>query len=319
MKSKITSFALVDLLVTAAVAVVLLSLGIPAVSRVHELSKRSVCALNLAGIGAAAKIYATSNKDQWMVPPFKQGAIDNLGIDYLAGNRVNEPPVEPGEVGNLRLYQTTSETPNSNTGSTAMSVTRAYWMLVRSGDVSVKQFICPSNLDDVPDHTEQIDLYYDFTGYRNISYGYQVPFGPRDTQPREGADVHKILAADKGPFYLASSGSYFDYAGEDGGPIQLDDPPKNWRRFNSLNHGGAFGEGQNVLYSDGQVSFVRIPAVGVDNDNIYTLMLNDWTTIYGRIHGDTPHESAAFNPYPGQNAFGPGGGRYSSTDSLIYP
>jgi len=193
-------------------------------------------------------------------------------------------------------------------------------MLVRSGDVTVKQFVCPSDAHDSPDPTVNVDLYYDFTGYFNISYGYQVPFGHRETQPREGADLGKIFAADKGPFYLVSDGVYFDYAGEDGGPIDLDDPPKNWRRFNAPSHGGyADSEGQNVLYSDGQVSFVRIPAVGIDNDNIYTLMVNDWSTIYGRIHGDTPHESASWNPYPGQNAFGCCVGRYSSTDTLIYP
>lgn len=319
-KGKLVAFALIDLLVTAAVTVVLLSLAVPTLSRARELSKRSVCSVNLAGIGAATKIYATSNKDQWMVPPFKQGAIDNEGIDYLAGVHVNIPPTDPGEVGNAREYQTTSETPNSNTGSTALSVTRAYWMLVRSGDVTVKQFICPSSLDDVPDPTEQIDLYYDFTRYRNISYGYQVPFGPSDTRPREGMDHRQIVAADKGPFYLLGSDPNFLTAGEDGGPIDLDDPPKNWRPLNSANHGGARNsDGQNALYGDGHASFVRIPASGIDNDNIYTLMLNDWSTIYGRIHGDTPHQSAAQNPYPGQNALGDGAGKYSSTDSLIYP
>ncbi len=317
MRSKSAAFALVDLLVTAAVAVVLLSLAVPTLSRARELSKRSVCGVNLAGIGAAAKVFAASNKEQWMVPPFKRGAIDNGGIDYVNDSHPGE---DPGDVGFDRYYPSTSETllcPYC--GSTEMSVTRAYWMLVRSGDVTVKQFICPSSLDDSPDPTGEIDHYYDFMGYRNISYGYQVPFGPQETQPREGADHRKVFAADKGPFY-APTNPQWDTAGEDGGRIDLDDPPKNWRPFNSPNHGGyANSDGQNALFSDGHVSFVRIPAVGVDDDNIYTLMIDDWGVLpFNRIHGYTPQE-APEAPYPGQEAFGPGVGRYSSTDSLIYP
>ncbi|MFH1107841.1 MAG: hypothetical protein V1790_01395 [Planctomycetota bacterium] len=324
MRARFCAFSLVDLLVTAAVAVLLVSIAVPTGARVRELSKRSVCGVNLMGIGAAAKVYAASNNDQWMIPPFKRGMIDNGGIDYLAGAAVHDPPIEPGEVGYERFRETTSESPICpNCGSTAMSTTQAYWMLVRSGDVTVKQFICPSNLDDVPDPTEQVDLYYDFTGYRNVSYGYQVPFGPSDTRPREGMDHRQIIAADKGPYYLwtpSTTNPNWDVG--QNGPITLDDWPKAWRPFNSSNHGGqGNGEGENALYGDGHASFVRIPAVGVDDDNIYTVIDGQgWGVVpYNRIHGDTPHQSPDVNPYPGQNALGVGAGKYATTDSLIYP
>jgi prepilin-type processing-associated H-X9-DG protein len=42
---------------------------------------------------------------------------------------------------------------------------------------------------------------------------------------------------------------------------------KDWQRYNSPNHGG---EGQNVLFVDGHVAFMKKPIVGVDYDNIYT-------------------------------------------------
>ena len=48
-------------------------------------------------------------------------------------------------------------------------------MLIRSGDVTPKQFICPSS-DDVPDDTQEIERYYDFQSIRTVSYGYQVPY-----------------------------------------------------------------------------------------------------------------------------------------------
>ncbi len=320
MKSKLKGFALVDLLMSVAVTIILLSLAVPTLSRVRELSKRSVCSVNLAGIGAAAKVYAASNKERWMVPPFKSTAIYDPGIDYI--NDANTHGVDSGSVGEIaeRRYQTTSETPNNPNGSTSMSVTRAYWMLVRSGEVAAKQFICPSSLDDFPDPTEDIDLYYDFTHYRNISYGYLVPFGPPDTRPREGMDSGHVVAADKGPFYQQTYAIEWDLAAEDG-DLDVNDSPKNWRRFNSSNHGGAGnGEGENALFADSHVSFIRIPASGIDNDNIYTLMDGDrWQDgMKGRIHGLTVHEASG-PPYPGQDALGSGPTLYSSTDSLIYP
>ena len=90
--------------------------------------------------------------------------------------------------------------------------------------------------------------------------------------------------------------------------------------LNGNGQASANGEGQNALFADGHATFVRIPASGIDGDNIYTLMTNDWGSTIGknRIHGDTPQE-ASDPPYPGQDAFGNGAGKYSSTDSLIYP
>jgi hypothetical protein len=72
-----------------------------------------------------------------------------------------------------------------------------------------------------------------------------------------------------------------------------------------------------VLFPDGYTEFVRIPAVGVDSDNIYTQMANQWSILpYNRIHGETPHERRPA-PYPGQNALGIR--IHATTDSLIFP
>lgn len=320
MKHKLKGFTLIELLVVIAIIALLISILLPSLSRARELSKRLVCSSNMKGIGTSAKIYANDNQEKWMIPPFKRSVIDNEGVQYMnEGNSINCPAVQQGEIGYDRQYQSTSETVDApNAGSSAVTVTRAYWMLVRSGDITVKQYICPSTGDD-EDMTENLDLYYDFTCFDNISYGYQVPFGPRDTTAREGMDNRQIVAADKGPFYSAAYNPQWEVGAR--GLIDLDDSPKTWRPFNSFNHGGqGNGEGQNCLYADGHSSFQRLPAVGIDNDNIYTLMMNDWSSIKGfnRIHGENPHVSPA-PPYPGQNAFGDGPGLYSSTDTLVYP
>ena len=321
MRKRLRAFTLIELLVVIAIIALLISILLPSLSRARELSKRLVCASNIKGIGTSAKIYANDNSEKWPIPPFSKRKIDNGGIEYLAPppGSLGDPLPEEGEVGFDRDYPTTSETVNAPTvASTAVSVTRAYWMLVRSGDVTVKQFICPSGGDEI-DETENLDLYYDFTGYYNISYGYQVPWGPRDTQPREGMDNRQVVAADKGPFYLDQEPANWNDFGANP-PLNLDDSPKEWRAFNSANHGGSGnGEGQNALFADGHVKFERTPAINIDSDNIYTLMEDRWDLIgSGRIHGATPHQ-APEPPYPGEDALGEGAGKHASTDSLIYP
>ena len=313
-------FSLVDLVAVAAVVSLVASVGVPSLFRASELSRRMVCSVNLKGIGTASKIYAASNDDRWMIPGFKASAIENGGINYLALAQVSQIPPAQGEVGFLRAEESESEDSNGAGGSSAVTVTRSFWMLVRSGAASPHLFVCPSASSDTVDPTVNTNLFFDFESYNNISYGLQVPFGPIATQPREGADARRVHAADKGPFYFQALVNW--NVGPNGKPVTVDDPPSFWRTLNSPNHGGAGnGEGQNVLFSDGSVSFERIPAVAADNDNIYTVMADDWTLAQGvnRIHGDSPHTSPEQNPYPGQEAIHPGPNGFSSTDTLLYP
>ncbi len=314
--------ALIDICATAVVLILLAAIATPALERARELSKRTVCAVNLKTLGGAGHVYADANKGQWMIPSFSNRAVFGTGaqgIDYLCKG---DGPDDLMCVGFERAQESRSETPLAPAaGSTAVTTTRAYWMLVRSGDVSVEQFVCPSSSVDSPDATEQIELYYDFTDYHNISYGYLVPFGPPDTKPRPGADNRVVLAADKGPYY---QNVLYDYmtAGPNGVPLQKEHAPMYWKPFNSRNHssGTSWSEGQNVLRADGNVEFLRKPLGGADSDNIYALMGENWDAqLFNLIHGYSPHQSPAYHPYPGKEAFGTGPNGYSTTDSLIYP
>lgn len=323
MRQRLKAFTLIELLVVIAIIALLISILLPSLSRARELSKRLVCASNIKGLGTSAKIYANDNNEKWMIPPFKRKAINLEGIDYLndtSGTPDWPSTADDGEVGNDREFQTTSETPQfPNIGSNALSTTRAYWMLVRSGNITVAQFICPSS-GEQSDQTQNLELYYDFMGYTHVSYGYQVPFGPRDTQPREGMDNRQILAADQGPYYIGSGNIEWSI-GSTGDDVTLNDSPRAWRRWNSPNHGGrSNGEGQNCLYADGHASFQRKPAAGIDSDNIYTQIDGgNWGSSInaGLIHGFSPHGEPP--PYPGQNALGTGVNDFASTDTLIYP
>ena len=170
---KLRGFALRDLLAVFGVAVAFIAFGVPTLAHRPHLNQREVCALNLKRIGTSCKIYANENQEFWPTPAFRRQAIDNEGIDYLAGDHVNDPAFEPGEVGYQREIESTSETPqNLDGGSTEVSVTRGFWLLVRLGYyINEEDFICPSSGDSVRevDLLFPEDLYYDFVGYHNIS------------------------------------------------------------------------------------------------------------------------------------------------------
>ncbi len=268
----------------------------------HELSPRLVCASNLKGIGTSCKIYANESDGSWPIPAFDEGYIGNIDYRVQVG----------GGAGSVRSPSRSQPSQSRTGGATQLSVTRALWTFVRSGDVTVKQFICLAS-GDTEDGTEYLDHYYDFTSYRNLSYGYQVPFGPAATRPRDGLDNRMVLAADKGPYVDGSVSSPPPGLKPIAplGPGYATTPPGAWAQYNSPNHPG---EGQNVLYADGHVEFRRVPTVGVDGDNIYTVALDNYNES-SRVAGESPwmRSQPPFFPFIFDAP------RLSSTDSVIFP
>ncbi len=270
------------LAITAIVLCLIAVFCLPSIrSRPRGPHDRLVCGSNLKGIGTSIKIYANDHGEAWPSPAFDESLVGQ--IKYTV-------PVGSGR-GTVESPNRSQESQGGVGGARELSTTRAFWMLVRSGDVTVNQFVCPNSRDE-NDPTTNIDEYYDFTSYANISYGYQVPFGCPKSRAREGADNRMIIAADKGPFYLSDVPPNWNI-GVKGNLISLNDSPKAWRPFNSPNHGGrGKGEGQNCLYFDGHVAFNRIPAVGVAGDNIYTIAA-DHEPWEARMHGEFPGVQSA--------------------------
>ncbi len=185
-------------------------------------------------------------------------------------------------------------------------------MLVRSGDVTVRQLLCP-NSSDTPDQTDDVMAVWDFASPSNVSYGFPVPYGPPKTRAGEWMDSRVAVAADKGPYTSAgapvpaASLEVYDALRS----RSTRDARSEWRSFNSRNHGG---EGQNVLFADSHVEFVSTPTVGVDLDNIYTAAGDNAAPASYR-YGVSPWNGS---PHP----FAPRGADdqpIASTDSLIYP
>jgi prepilin-type processing-associated H-X9-DG protein len=134
-----------------------------------------------------------------------------------------------------------------------------------------------------------------------------------------------VLAADKGSYALYA-GSAQDVPGfpDDYQDYDSATSPNQWTILNSPNHGGlGSGEGQNCLYADGHAEFMKTPIVGVDDDNIYTLMCGPEEE--DRLVGGSPYSASSCGSaaqdmcaYPGQGAFQ--SGQYDAlTDTLIYP
>jgi prepilin-type N-terminal cleavage/methylation domain-containing protein len=257
-----TAFTLIELLVVVAIIALLISILLPSLSRARELSKRTICAANLRGIGQACKVYATDNQDYWpMAWPY------NLG------------PTQVHPVSDFGSYSIGKSELRDRT-QPYITTTACFWLLVQGGGVSTKQFICPSS-GDVTDSTTTLDAYKDFSSDQSVSYGYQWPWAedknstavvPGLAYASESRDSSMALLADRGPF--GTAGGYDTTQGDPKTCLYDDNSnPSFWAQFNSANHQK---EGQNVGYEDAHVEFQKRPIAGVNNENVYTV----WDTDY---------------------------------------
>jgi len=250
-----TAFTIVELLVSIAILIILLSTFIPYGVRLREQSHRDTCADNLRQLRDALHAYSDANNHVFP------------RVVYDAAHRPNGYSAYTGPDDPNPFAANSSVKPND--------VTASLWLLVRSGIVkNTTIFICPST-DDEPDlMTDAAGRFTrpqsrsNFRSPNTLSYSYATPFGSAagyrmdDTQMSEFA-----IMADKNPG-IAPPGS--DVTGP-----AADSPPLDMAKANSRNH---FRAGQNVLFADGSVAFMKNPycgvgrSSGVGGDNIYTAL-----------------------------------------------
>jgi len=321
----VRGFTLIELLVVVAIIALLISILLPSLARARELSKRTVCAANLRGTGNGFATYEVAN-NSWPIPAsISADTADETRVTYInmiGVKRGNRDAPEAGET-----YG--QPAPAGQVPTEQVSTARAFWYLVRSGASSPKSFICPSS-DDQPNNEDNPQAYWDFglcnpgevavtegsfcggtdgeTGYKQVSYGYQVPYG-RNGRPSSNVDQDMALVADKGPYSAFLEGKKAEPPDiNSDSEVTSSSAPDDWKRWNSPNHGGQLeGEGQNVMYNDAHVDFVMTPMAGAGRDNIYTQWWQPNNQEYEhRIRGRQPTAGSRLGPY-------------GSTDSLIYP
>ncbi|MEW6252842.1 MAG: hypothetical protein AB1716_19570 [Planctomycetota bacterium] len=309
------------------ILVLLLAILLPSLARAREIAKRAVCAANQRALGQCFRVYSNENRDWWPAHPFAVAPLEDAAA---------EPGPPPGRhsvrwVGTmgsndfLKISENSTKSPERNHPS------RALFLLVINGSATSRTFVCPSSRDiedlmrnhgpDAPAQRSPVACNpgvtrFDFVGYHTLSYGYQLPFGPR-ARPHENLDPRMAMLADKGPYYeaggpgLEGTETTRDQrsavnppaeasAGGTGDEIRAK-PDRFWRPYNSRNH---HGEGQNVLFVDSHVEFVKRPIVGVNYDNIYTLQSG--LSLAGSVLGMVPGPD---------EPLGPG----TQTDSFIVP
>jgi prepilin-type N-terminal cleavage/methylation domain-containing protein len=303
------AFTLIELLVVVAIIALLISILLPSLARAREITKRAVCASNLRGVGQGMKVYSNENYDWYPITACKESG----GGTTLGANEITFVTMMGKDL-MMTLDATTDE----------IHPSRSLFILITQGTCTAKQFICPSSGDSedemrnkqgsVESAAQPGTNRFDFRGYPYLSYGYQMPFGPK-ARPNENLDARMAIGADKSPFF--TQGTAQDWIVPDaessefgaGNEIELADVSaasdilkadnEKWRPYNSRNHAG---EGENVLFNDAHVDFVKKPIVGVNYDNIYTQMSGH--ALERSLLGKSPDDQLA--PWTG-------------TDSIIIP
>ncbi|HEY8748719.1 MAG TPA: prepilin-type N-terminal cleavage/methylation domain-containing protein [Tepidisphaeraceae bacterium] len=244
---RVRGFSLVELLVVIGIIVILISIFVPYIAKVREADHRARCAENLRILIASLRNYAAANK----------GAFPR--VTYDPAHNPNGYVAYTGAASADPFGRDTTVRPND--------VTASLWLLVRTGFAKPINFICPSTSASAePVEPAAYRQRSNFSDGLHLSYSYASPFSSTP-----GYKLDDFLPADFA--LLADKNPGFVTHGSDVTGPAWNAKPFDLARANSNNHLRA---GENVLYTDGHVSFQPTPYCGVgkdgERDNIYTAL-----------------------------------------------
>ena len=155
-------FTLVELMVVVGIIGLLAAILVPTLNKVFELTKQTACRGNLSNVGKGLQTYLGGNDYYW---PWISNKINSWETNKTGTNRGKDPFEDANDPGER-------------------SITALPFLLVRD-EQPEGMFICPST-DDVKDPSifdsntgqtedEELEYFWDFGSYKNISYSWQAP------------------------------------------------------------------------------------------------------------------------------------------------
>jgi prepilin-type processing-associated H-X9-DG protein len=247
-----SAFTYVEALVVIGLIMIALAFLIPTLhdTRRGQTSSRVQCASNLRQIGQAMLLYANDNKGAYPYTTYATGAT--VIPTWGTGAASSDP------------WATSGPQPND--------VTAALFLLLRTQDITPEVFTCPSSDAEKWDFGGGSNTALNWSNWveikKHLSYSMQNPYA-NDAAVKSGFVWNNqmshafAVAADMNPGMTGGANNVTT--------VTTTSSASNMKAGNSRNHEG---DGQNVLYGDGHVSFEQNPFVGVQRDNIYTTKLN---------------------------------------------
>jgi prepilin-type N-terminal cleavage/methylation domain-containing protein/prepilin-type processing-associated H-X9-DG protein len=261
-------FTLVELLVVIGIIALLISILLPSLNRARETANRVKCASNLKQIGTALLMYANENRGQYPRTYYAIGA--NITWGQSAAGTGNPPD------------------PFANGGAQANDVTAAFYLLLRTQEITSEVFTCPSSNAEKWDFGGGSNTALNWCNWngtttnggiqKSLSYSYACPY-PDTNAVSSGFKLNNSITAE---FAVASDINPGSSGNNDNVlNVQTTSSTALMKQGNSNNHDE---DGQNVLYGDGHVEFTQNPFCGVARDMIFgrktasTGTSSTWTT-----------------------------------------
>jgi hypothetical protein len=232
------------------------ALYVPTLGGVKSLSYRMTCGTNLSGIGKVMLLYANDYGDKLPVAGGRGTTWGSRLKDWTAGSRSEAFGLDPNGAGGQA------------------TVSASLWLFVRYGDMSPETFICKKERGTRPFDPNRHGVrgrallsLWDFgpDPVRHCSYSYYMPYSPHKltTSHEHGMPV----AGDHNPWMDGARWKASNFAS-----FRWDGADQQQRAGNAVAH---WLDGQNVLFLDSHVGFMKRSFCGLDKDNIYTSWKGD--------------------------------------------
>lgn len=148
-------------------------------------------------------------------------------------------------------------------GNENQSNTRSIYLLVKDGYIQPNAFVCPGAQKGkiIRITPAQIKTYKDFPDRNCVSFSFQITYKGFENNKLQ---CRKVITSDRNPLFETLPDDYNK-------PLSL----RLNRELLTVNSNNHSRRGQNVLFGDGRVEFLRTRHVGISEDDIFTLQDTD--------------------------------------------